>query len=168
MRALVNESRFDFVSAGNKTFMVAFDDEMSKLGYGFGGTIGEGFCWGRYMALYRKVGVKSETVYARIYIRDADIVLRLFLNQIDKHRGFIESTPDHIKEVFSGPRGDCEHCHNEKDGVCKFRKTYTLNDRLIEKCNGIVFEFFEPKLDRLGDYLALFTEFFPMKKTKNL
>ncbi len=168
MRTILNEGRFDFISAGNKAFMLTFDDEMSKLGYGFGGKIGDGFCWGRYMALYRKVGVKSETVYARIYIRETDIVLRMFLNQIDKHRGFIEGAPEHIRSVFTGPRGDCEHCHNDKGGACKFRKSYTLEGRLIEKCNGIVFEFFEPSMDNLGDYLALFTEFFPMKKASNL
>ena len=45
----------------------------------FGGKIGSGYCWGKYMVIYRKSGVKSENVYARIYMRDADIVLRLFL-----------------------------------------------------------------------------------------
>jgi len=164
VRTMLNEDRFDFISIDDKSFMLAFDDEMSRLGYGFGGKIGDGFCWGKYMVLYRKVGVKSETVYARVYIRETDIVLRMFLNQIDKHRKFIESSPEHIKSVFTGPRGDCEHCHNDKGGVCKFRKTYTLENRLIEKCNGIVFEFFEPDLSRLGDYMALFTEFFPKQK----
>lgn len=164
MRTLLSEGRFDFISADNKAFMHAFDDEMSKLGYGFGGKISDGFCWGRYMVLYRKTGVKSETVYVRIYIRETDIVLRLFLNQIDKHHDYIENAPAYIKEVFSGPRGDCEHCHNEKGGACRFRKTYNIENRLIEKCNGIVFEFFEPDVSRLRDYVALFTEFFPLKK----
>lgn len=164
MRTLLDENRFDFISADDKAFMLAFDDEMSRLGYAFGGKIGDGFCWGRYMALYRKVGVKSETVYARIYIRETEIVLRMFLNQVDKHRAFIEKAPAHIKNVFTGPRGDCEHCHNDKGGVCKFRKTYTIENRLIEKCNGIVFEFFEPDLAKLDYYIALFTEFYPLKK----
>lgn len=168
MRTLLCENRFNFISAGDKAFMIAFDDEMSRLGYGFGDRIGEGFCWGRYMVIYRKVGVKSERVYARVYIRESDIVLRLFLNQIDKHRNFIEKTPAHIKDVFTGPRGDCEHCHNEKGGMCRFRKTYTLEGRLIDKCNGIVFEFFEPHVSRLGDYTMLFTEFFPIESRTNL
>jgi len=164
VRTILNEDRFDFISVDDKSFMLAFDDEMSRLGYGFGGKIGDGFCWGKFMLLYRKVGVKSETVYARVYIRETDIVLRMFLNQIDKHRDFIEQVPEHVRSVFTGPRGDCEHCHNDRVGVCKFRKTYTLENRLIEKCNGIVFEFFEPDETKLKDYLALFTEFFPKKK----
>lgn len=164
MIATLSETRFDFISAANKNFMHAFDGEMSRLGYGFGGKIGDGFCWGRYMMIYRKESVKSETVYARLYIRETDIVLRLFLNQIDKHRSFIESAPEHIKSVFTGPRGDCEHCHNDKGGVCKFRKTYTLENRLIEKCNGIVFEFFKPDVPKLADYMALFTEFYPNRR----
>ncbi|MBA4385947.1 MAG: hypothetical protein C0410_14505 [Anaerolinea sp.] len=164
MRTLLSEPRFDFVSAADKAFMLAFDDEMTSLGYGFGGKIGEGFCWGKYMVLYRRVGVKSDTVYARVYLRETDVVMRLFLNHIDKHRSFIEKAPDHIKNVFTGPRGDCEHCHNDKGGVCKFRKSYTLENRLIEKCNGIVFEFFEPDTKKLNDYVALFTEFFPNRR----
>jgi hypothetical protein len=168
LRTLLSEGRFDFVSADDNVFMLAINDEMSRLGYGFGGKIGEGFCWGRYMVLYRKVGVKSETVNARIYIRESDIVLRLFFNQIDKHRNYIENAPAYIKEVFTGPRGDCEHCHNDKGGVCKFRKTYTLDGRLIEKCNVIVFEFLEPGISKLNDYLDLFTEFYPAKKSKDV
>ncbi|HCS38564.1 MAG TPA: hypothetical protein DIW44_03130 [Anaerolineaceae bacterium] len=164
MRRLLSEDRFDFVSAENKSFMLAFDEEISRLGYGFGGKIGEGFCWGRFMVLYRKSGVKSQTVYARLYIREMDIVLRLFLNQVDKHREFIENAREYIKTVFTGPRGNCEHCHNDKDGVCKFRKSYTLENRLIEKCNGIVFEFFEPDTSKLKEYMALFTEFFPGRR----
>lgn len=168
MRTILNEDRFDFISTDNKAFMLAFTEEMSRLGYGFGGKIGDGFCWGRYMVLYRKVDVKSETVYTRIYIRETDIVLRMFLNQVDKHRGFVEGAPEHIRSVFTGPRGDCEHCHNDKGGICRFRKTYSLDGRLIEKCNGIVFEFFEPNLAKLGDYINLFIEFFPLKKGSNL
>jgi hypothetical protein len=162
--ATLSESKFDFISAENKIFMHAFDDEMTRLGYGFGGKIGDGFCWGRYMIIYRKMGVKSETVFSRVYIRETSIVLRLFLSQIDKHRSFIESAPEHIENVFTSPRGGCEHCHNDKGGTCKFRKTYTLENRLIEKCNGIVFEFFEPDLVKLADYMALFTEFYPNRR----
>jgi hypothetical protein len=61
--------------------------------------------------------------------------------------------------VFTGEHASCQHCHNDKDGVRRFRKTYTLENRLIEKCNGITFEFHEPDLNKLADYLALFNEF---------
>jgi hypothetical protein len=164
MNEILTESRFDFVSRDNKAFIAAFDDEMTRLGYNFGDKIGSGFCWGKYMLIYTRSGVKSKNVYARIYLQDAGIVLRLFFNNVDKHRGYLEKAPVHIKEVFCGDYGNCHHCHNEKDGECKFRKTYTLDGCLIEKCNGLTFEFHEPDVQQISDYLALFTEFYPAKK----
>lgn len=164
MRYILNEERFDFVSSNDKGFIIAFNDEMSKLGYGFGGKVGSGYCWGKYMIIYTRAGVKSKKVFARIYLRDERIALRLFLNEIDNHREYVEHAPSHIKEVFVGDFGGCKHCHNEKDGICRFRKKYTLDDRLIEKCNGSTFEFQDPSIQRLPDYMALFTEFYPKKK----
>ena len=164
MDEILKEARFDFIASDNKAFILAFNDEMTRLGYDFGNKIDSGFCWGKYMIIYRRTSAKSKNVFARIYIRDASIVLRLFLNQVDKHRQYLENAPAHIKEVFVGPYGDCHHCHNEKDGACKFRKSYTLDGRLIDKCNGVTFEFQEPDIHKINDYVALFTEFFPMKK----
>jgi hypothetical protein len=167
MDELLQEERFHFLSNPDKAFIQAFDAEITRLGYNFGGKIGSGYCWGKYMIIYTKTGVKSKAVFARIYIRDNGLVLRLFLNGIDKHRAFIEKAPAYIKEVFIGPHGDCHRCHNDKNGVCKFRKSYTLDDRLIEKCNGITFEFQAPSIEKMGDYLALFSEFYSGKKVVN-
>ena len=164
MNDFLKEERFSFLSNPDKEFILAFNDELAKIGYDFGGKIGSGYCWGRYMLIYTRSGVKSKKVYARIYMRDQSIVLRLFLNEIDKHRIFIEDSPSHIKEVFTGPHADCQHCHNDRDGICKFRKSYTLQDRLIEKCNGITFEFHNPSIQKLPEYIALFTEFYPKMK----
>lgn len=164
IRDLLNEERFDFISNDGKGIILAFNDEMNKLGYDFGDKIGSGFCWGKYMIIYRKSGVKSTNVFARIYIREESIVLRLFFNALDKHREYVENAPSHIKEVFVGDNGNCQRCHNDKDGVCRFRKTYTIDDRLIEKCNGTTFEFHNPTIQRIPDYIALFTQFYPSKK----
>jgi len=164
MNNILKEERFNFISNDDKVFILAFNDEMIKLGYAFGNKIGSGFCWGKYMIVYTKAGVKSKNVFARIYIRDSSIVLRLFFSHIDKHREFIEDAPSHIKEVFVGEYGNCQHAHDNKDGNCQFRKTYTISDLLIEKCNGRTFEFHNPSLDKIKDYLALFTEFYPKKK----
>jgi hypothetical protein len=166
MNYILEEERFDIISNKDKAFILAFNDEMTKLGYDFGNKIGNGFCWGKYMIIYTKSNVKSKNVFARIYIRDASIVLRLFLNKVDNHRVFIENTPSHIKEVFAGDYGNCKHCHNNKDGACRFRKTYTLDGRVIEKCNGSTFEFYNPSLQKMNDYIALFTEFYPKKKQR--
>jgi hypothetical protein len=165
MKSVLEEERFNIISEENKAFILAFDYEISKLGYGFGGNIGSGFCWGKYMIIYSKIGVKSKQVVARIYIRENSIVLRLFLNKIDKHREYIENAQDFIKEAFIGKHGACNHCRNDKGGICKFRKTYTLENNYIEKCNGITFEFLEPSLEKLPEYVGLLREFYPVKKT---
>jgi hypothetical protein len=167
MKTILDEPRFDFITGDDRDFILAFNDEMTHLGYDFGGKIGSGYCWGNYMLIYRKTNIKSERVYARIYIREPRVVLRLFLNDIDRHRKYLENTPAYIQEVFTGPQADCQHCHNEKHGACRFRKTYMLDGRLIEKCNGITFEFHEPTTQKLGDYINLFIEFYPSRKKED-
>lgn len=167
MKNILAEGRFNFISAENKAFVLAFDNEISKLSYSSGGYIGDGYCWGKYMIIYSKVGVKSKQVVARIYIRENSIVLRLFLNKVDKHREYIENAQAFIKDVFTGEHGNCKHCHNDKGGTCKFRKTYTLENNYIEKCNGITFEFWDPNLEKLPDYINLLKEFYPKRKRIN-
>jgi hypothetical protein len=165
MFEILNQERFSIISKNDKEFILAFTNEMTRLGYDFGDKIDDGFCWGKYMIIFRKSGVKNKNVFARIYIRDSSIVLRLFLNAIDKHREYIDNAPSHIKEVFVGMNGNCQRCHNDKNGVCQFRKTYTIDDRVIEKCNGSTFEFHDPSLQKIPDYIGLFSEFYPRKKT---
>jgi len=166
MAEILGESRFDPVSTADKAFVLAFDHEMRRLGYGFGGEIGSGFCWGKYMIVYRKRGVADKKVFARIYIRESDIVLRLFFSKVDNHHKFIESAPRHIKDVFTGEAAGCKHCKNERDGACRFRKVYTIAGRTMEKCNGHTFRFEKPEQDKLDDYVDLFTEFYPLKRNK--
>jgi hypothetical protein len=40
MKDILKEERFDFVSSKDKSFILAFNNEMTRLGYGFGGKIG--------------------------------------------------------------------------------------------------------------------------------
>ncbi len=94
---LLYEERFGIISDTDKGFIQAFNEKMSQLGYNFGGKIESGYCWGKYMIIYRKSGVKSDKVFARIYIRDTSIVLRLFLNAVDQHQAYIENTPPYHK-----------------------------------------------------------------------
>jgi hypothetical protein len=164
MQAILSEKRFDSLSAENESFILAFDREIKDLGYEFGGSIGDGYCWGKYMIIYSKKGVKGKQVAARIYMRESSIVLRLYLNKIDGHRAYIESAESFIKEVFTGKHADCKRCHNDKGGICKFRKEYTIDGRHYEKCNGITFEFSDPNLEKLPDYMNLLKEFYRTKK----
>lgn len=164
MRNAMSESRFDFLSEADKSFIIAFDDEMKKLGYDYDNNIGSGYCWGRYMIIYSKTGVKSRKVIARVYIREnGEIVLRLFLSGIDNHCGYIENSEPYIRDVLMGAHGDCIRCKNDKGGVCKFRKTYTVGGCLFEKCNGLVFEFHGPDLLKLPGYMGLLREFYKVK-----
>lgn len=153
----LNEQPFQFISETNKGFIIAFTKALESLGYTYGGIIGSGFCWGKYMMIFRKANAKSQNVVARIYIKDETIVLRLFLNKVTKHAPFISAAPDHIKGAFTGEYGNCKHC---KGDHCKFRKDYEIDGVAIEKCNGTTFEFPNPTVERLSDYIALFEEFY--------
>ena len=169
---LLQEPRFDFMSRDDKVFITAFDAVMLERGWGLenNGHF-SGYCWGRYMLIYCKLGVKAKNVIARIFLRDDGMVLRLFFSNIDKHRAFLEDAPEHIKSVFLTGHGNCNHCKgigHREDGNCSFRKTYTLDGSLIEKCAGVVFEFYQPTMQKLPDYLALLDEFYPTKGRKSL
>jgi len=166
MDDILKDRQFDCIADNDRQFILAFNNDMTKLGYSFGDKIGSGYCWGKYMIIYTRSGVKSKKVFARIYIRDDSIVLRFFFSDIDRHRRYIENSPTHIKGVFVGDYANCKHCHNEKDASCQFRKTYTIDDRLMEKCSGNTFEFFDPSLQKMDDYMTLFTEFYPNRKRK--
>lgn len=158
------KEEFSMLSSQNKAFILAFDREMETLGYDFGGHIGSGYVWGPYMIIYAKTGVKTKQVAARIYIRENGIVLRLFLSKIDHHRAYIENAPHHIKAAFLKGHGDCS-CNPKKEN-CNFRKTYTIEGSLIEKCSGVVFEFHDPDMAKLPDYVGLLQEFYGKKKAK--
>ncbi len=167
MEEILKEARFDFINNPNKQFLIAFDAEMQNRGYDFGQQIGTGYCWGRYMVIYRKKHAKSDKVYARLYLLENAIVVRLFLNQIDDHRAFIENAPDFIKSVFTSDDAHCQHCHNEVNQTCRFRKSYTIDGIHFEKCNGITFEFHQPSLYRLSGYMDLLDEFFAPRRKNN-
>jgi hypothetical protein len=170
MRNILTESRFSMLAEKEKEFIIAFDNELAGIGYDFGNTIGIGYCWGNYMIIYSKTGVKNKKVAARIYIRENGIVLRLYLNSIDKHRTYVENSPVFIKDAFINEHGKCNHCKNEKDSSCRFRKTYIINNQIYEKCNGVVFEFHNPVIEKLDDYTGLLKEFYLRKndKAKNI
>jgi len=166
MERLLSEERFNIISEGDKKFILDFDKAITELGYDFGSAIGDGYCWGKYMIIYSKTGVKNKKVIARIFIRESGIVLRLFFNDIDKHRKHIEHAPEHIKSVFAGNHGNCS-CNPQKEN-CRMRKTYTIDDKQIEKCSGVVFEFWNPTAEKLADYIDLLEEFYPIKKAKSV
>ena len=161
---LMSEERFTVISDSDKAFILAFDKQIGALGYDSGGGIGDGYCWGKYMIIYTKTGASNKKVAARIFIREAGIVLRLFFNNVDRHGAYIENAPKHIKDVFTNDHGNCG-CRPRKEN-CRMRKVYTVDGKPIEKCSGVVFEFWNPTVEKLPDYMDLLAEFYPIKKPK--
>ena len=51
-------------------------------------------------------------------------------------------------------------CTHDRGEDCRGRKTYTIDGKTIEKCNGTVFEFHDPKKDYVKDYIDLMKEFY--------
>ena len=100
----MKEERFACITEKDKGFIIAFTQAMEELGYTYDDTIGNGFCWGKYMLIFRKANVKSKNVVARIYIREDAIVLRMFFNNVTKHASFISAAPAYIKTVFTRKR----------------------------------------------------------------
>lgn len=167
MQDVLREEAYSYVRSLDKEFIVAFDAEMNRLGYTCNRTIGDGFCWGRNMIVYTKAGVKSKKSYARLYLRENDLVLRMYFSNVDKQRAAIEQAPDYVQQAFTGDYGVCGHCHNSKeDGSCSHRKRYTLHDQPYEFCDGFAFWFFAPDLTRIPEYIKLFLAFYPEKKQK--
>lgn len=117
---------------------------LESLSYTYENVIGNGFCWGKYMLIFRKANVKSKQVAAQIYIIEDSIVLKMFFNNVTKHSAYISNTPNRIKHVFTGSYGTCKHCKGDN---CKFRKEYEIDSIKFEKCNGTAFEFYNLKIE---------------------
>jgi hypothetical protein len=166
MKDILAADPFSFLSEPARAFILAFDAAAGRIGYDCGGAIGSGYCWGRYMIIYRRRGGKSRQVAARIYIRDSGIVLRLYLSDVGRHQAYLEQAPDFIKTAFTNNFGRCRHCHNEKDGLCRHRKSYVLAGEAIEKCDGYTFEFTEIDCRVIPDYLELLQLFYPRQRNR--
>ena len=164
IRLILNNEVYSYIREEDKNFACQFTASMNTLGYTCQEKIGDGYCYGKHMMIFTKKGVKSNKVYARIYFRTKQMVLRFFFSNITDHAKYIASAPPFINATFTGEYGKCRHCRPED---CQFRKTYTIDDKYYEKCNGLTFEFYEPSVDRLKAYLDLFLQFYPHKQKLN-
>lgn len=167
MNDLLKSKEYDFVNDKDKQFIVAFDSEMQKLGYTCNRTIGEGYCWGKNMIIYTKAGVKSKKSYARIYLRDNDLILRMYFSNVNSQKQAIEQAPDYIQHAFTGNYGACKHCHNMKeDGTCSHRKAIRFT---INNTNFVMVLPFGSSLPTLQEYRntsSCFLPFIPIKSEK--
>ncbi len=148
VRNLLTDNKYAYLSMAEREFVIAFDAEAIRAGYGSRG-IEPYLCFGRYQIEYKKGGAKK--TIARIYITDDGIVFRLYLKPQGKHREYLESAPDFIKQALTGTRGDCKVC---KDN-CTSRKTYTINDTTYAKCAGESFYFTGFSTQNIPAYLEL-------------
>ena len=165
MEEKLREARFDNISASDKAFIAAFDKIFEELGFDYGGGIGGGYGWGKYMIIYGKSGTKSRPCPARIYIKESgEIRIRLFFNKIDKHSKYIEESPAHIKAAFANDWGDCSDC----SPTCKMVKEYSIDGNRYRKCCHSTAYFSDPTIEKLPDYMALYSEFNPIKKPKTV
>ena len=176
IKELLMEKRFDFVSKKNKDFIIEFTDKIKPLNYYYDGSIGTGFERGNYQIIYTLNGIKnSRSVMSRIFIRDncklnlwgkelefkKNNVLRLYFSNINKHIKYIENAPLMIKERFTNDSGMCKYCNEE----CYKRKIYTINGKEMVKCCDI-FEYIDPKLKDIDNYIGILTEFYGKKRLK--
>jgi len=151
------EERFGHISEANKTFILVFNKIFEELGFDYGGSIlGD--------IVYGKTGVKSRPCPARIIIKDktGEITLRFYLKNIDKHSRYIENAAPHIKDAFVFDWGNCSKCM----ATCKSMKIYNIDGRQFDKCCHSTAFFSNPTLEKLPDYIALYSEFNPVKKMK--
>jgi len=177
MKNLMEEEKFNIVSDENKTFLIAFDEEMAKLGYGIC-EVADAYHWAKnwinakYMINYTRTGIKKKKLIAHIFIKEDGIFLRLFAlkegansnhtremarSVIEPHREYIESAPAHIKELFTKDT-DCDHTHENENGFCWRLDTYTVDGKIYEKCMGHGFDFWNPTMEKLPDYIGLLSE----------
>jgi hypothetical protein len=177
MEKLIEEERFDFVSKENKIFILEFTKKIRSIDYDFDGDIRNGFNWGNYQIIYSLNGIRgSRNIIARIFIRDDCVIvlgdkenkfkngiaLRLYFSNINKHINYIKDAPMHIKERFVNNSGMCKYCVEQ----CYKRKTYTIDGKEMIKCRDI-FEYDNPKINDIEDYLDILKEFYGKKGHKN-
>jgi len=163
MEEKLQEERFHFISEPDKAFIAAFDKVIGDLGFDYGGGIGSGYGWGKYMIIYGKTGTKNRACPARIYIKESgEVRLRLFFNKIDKHQKYIEEAPPHIKAAFANDWGGCTDC----SPTCKMVKEYSIDGKQYRKCCHSTAYFSGPTVEKLPDYMALYAEFNPVKRPK--
>lgn len=85
-------------------------------------------------------------------------------DNITRHGEYILKAPARIQEVFIGEYADFRHCSDDENGVCRFRKSYTVGDKDLHKCNGRTFEIYNPSGGQAGRLPEFVRCIYPVKK----
>ena len=167
MEKLLSDEKYAFVNQKNKDFIVAFNTSMIEIGYA-NNSIQPYVVFGKYKIEYYKPGNKIKKYIARFYFRDDDIVLRLYLSNIDRHADYIEKSPDFIKKPFVDSSHTCKKpdCKGMGSEPCRYRKIYTIDGVTHIKCAEQSFCFYEMDAQNASTYVELLTTFYPDKKRK--
>ena len=165
MKNILSEEKYNFVSQKDKDFIIAFDNAMKEAGYKNNG-IQPYVVFGKYKIEYFKPGTKTPKYIARFYFRDDEIVLRLYISNIDKHKDYIEKSQDFIKKPFIDNSHQCKpNCKGMiTNNKCRYRKTYTLSGVPYVKCAEQSFMFYQMNPGNAIQYVELLTVFYPIKK----
>jgi len=151
---VLSERGIEIIPEPDKAFLLAFDEQMDRLGYDFGAVIGRGTAKEPVIINYIKCGTHSSPA-ARVYVCEGRVILTLFPKKLTPHFKYIESAPAHIKEIFTAHHDNCVSCATQ----CRTHKKYAVDGRFIQKCNP--YRDLTPSLENLPDYIDLFMEFFP-------
>lgn len=160
--------RLSFLSADSKAFIVAFNEKMNEIGYDYGDNnwwVPANDTQGINVIIYSKTGIKSKNPFARIHLYEDKVDLRMYFQNINDHSSYIENAPQFIKDAFVFEGGDCKKTSPDicVKG-CKSMKAYTIGGQDYVKCCHYPGHFHEPTIERLPEYIALLTEFYPKLK----
>lgn len=142
---------FDSVSERAQRFLLDFDAAMNDSGYSYGGAPTSGFCWGISQFAYSRAPEKKKDYVCRLYQRGNGLVVRLYLQNVNAYSGYIESAGDHIRDAFVNDFGKCGYCKER----CRHRKSYAIDGKEYDKCDGMTFEFYDPEPAFVPRYLDL-------------
>jgi hypothetical protein len=156
-------------SEEERAFILAFDEAIQREGYTSDG-IQPYVCWGKYVISYYRADVKTKRYAARIFLRSDGLLFRMYFSDIDAHADAIEQLPEDIKAAFFSEYGRCKHCDSKAGkvpGRCMHRKTYSLEGKQFEMCDGLVFLFPNHSVEAVQQYIELLRVFYPPKSRLN-
>jgi hypothetical protein len=165
----LSDEQYSFIGSKDKNFIIAFNDAMTVAGFENNG-IQPYVVFGKYKIEYYRPGNKTHKYVARIYLRDNEIVLRMYFSNIDKRRDSIEDSPEYIKKPFVDDSHKCKiNCKGMRmnDGKCRYQKKYTIDNMIYLKCSGESFMYYNMDGENASEYVELLATFYPKKKRRN-
>lgn len=162
---LLSDETYEFAVQNDKDFIVAFITLMMAAGYENNG-IQPYVVFGKCKIEYFRPGNKTNKYVARIYLRDDEIVLRLYFSNIDRHSAYIAQVPDFIRKPFVDGVHKCKkpNCKGIGNGKCRYQKIYTIDGVRYMTCAEQSFCYYGMEAGNASQYVDLLSIFYPQKK----